>query len=159
MIPDKVKEFLSYPGTSGTAVIASRDAQLQPNQIRVFGAKVHPNQTTVTCYIDELRSEQMITNFENNGRVAFTIVGFVENESYQLKGKFVSWRRTNEQEHQFQDDYKAQVREHLKQMGMPEEIIANWGFWPRKPGVAITFDVEKVFGQAPRPDTGKLISE
>ncbi len=156
MIPDKVKESLAQ---GGQGAIASRDAKLRPIQMRTFGVKVHPNDTRVTCYIDELRSEQMITNFENNGRVALTKVSFHENDSYQLKGKFVSWRRTNEQEHQFQDELNAQMREHLKQMGMPEEIIANWGYWTRKPGVAITFDVEKVFGQAPRPETGKLISE
>ena len=37
-------------------------------------------------------------------------------------------------------------QEGLKHMGVPEEITANWVYWTRKPGVAITFDVEKVFG-------------
>ncbi len=156
MIPDKVKEFLSNPGSGA---IASRDAKLLPNQMRTFGVKVHPNQTTVTCYIDELRSEQMIANFENNGRVALTMVSMHDNDSYQLKGKFASWRQNNEQDDQFMDEFKVRAQEGLKHIGMPEEITANWGYWIRKPGVAITFDLEKVFRQAPRPDTGTLISE
>ncbi len=155
MIPDHVKESLAQ---GGQGAIASRDAQLRPIQIRILGVKVHPNDTTVTCYIDEFRSEQMIANFENNGRVAFTMASPLSNDSYQLKGKYVSWRRNNERDDQFLDEYQTQLYEGMKQMGMPEEIIANWGYWTRKPGVAITFDVEKVFGQAPHPDTGKLIS-
>jgi len=154
MIPDYVIDFL---GIAGTGAIASRDANLRPTQVRMSGVKVHPNQTTVTCYIDEFRSEQMIANFENNGHVAFTTVDF-ENDSYQLKGRFVSWRRNNTQDDELQEEYKVRVREGLGHVGLPEEITANWGYWIHKPGVAITFDVEKVFGQAPRPDTGKLIS-
>ncbi len=154
MIPDHVKESLAQ---GGQGAIASRDTKLRPIQIRTFGVKVHPNDTTVTCYIDQLRSEQMIANFENNGRVALTFMDY-DSDSYQLKGKFVSWRRNNEQDDEFQERYKVKVREGLGHVGIPEEITANWLFFIRKPGVAITFDVEKVFGQAPRPDTGKLIS-
>jgi len=155
MIPDYVINLLSG---AGSGVIGSRDANLRPTQIRVWGVKVHPNQTTVTCYIDELRSEQMIANFENNGRVALTMMDY-ESDSYQLKGKFVSWRRNNKQDDEFQEEYKVRAQEGLGHVGLPEELTANWGYWIHKPGVAITFDVEQVFGQAPHPDTGKLISE
>ncbi len=154
MIPDYVKESLAQ---GGQGAIASRDAKLRPIQTRTFGVKVHPNDTTVTCYIDELRSEQMIANFENNGRVALTFMDY-DNDSYQLKGKFVSWRQNNKQDDEVQEEYKVRVREGLGHVGIPEEITANWGFFIRKPGVAITFDVEKVFEQAAHPDTGKLIS-
>jgi len=155
MIPDNVKEFLSHPGT-GT--VASRDAQLQPNQIRAFGAVVHPNRTTITCYIAELRSEAMIANFENNGRVAYTQASPLENDSFQLKGKYISWRPNSEEDDQFLEARQSQLREGMTQMGMPEEMIAHWNLWVCKPGVAITFDVETIFGQAPHPETGKIIS-
>ncbi len=154
MIPEYVKESLVQ---GGQGAIASRDTKLRPIQIRTFGVKVHPNNTTVTCHIDELRSEQMITNFENNGRVALVFMDY-DSDSYQLKGKFVSWRQNNEQEDEFQEEYKEKMLEGLGHVGIPEEITANWGYFIRKPGVAITFEVEKVFGQAPHPDTGKLIS-
>ncbi len=156
MIPDQVKECIS--GTA-MSVTASRDAQFRPSHVRAFGVNVHPNQVTVTYYIAELRSEQMIANFENNGRVALTIANPLDNDCYQLKGKFVSWRQNDEQDDQFMDEHQTRLYGVLKQMGMPEELIANWNLWICKPGIAITFDVEMVFGQAPRPDTGKLISE
>ncbi len=155
MIPDRVNESIS--GT-GMAVTVSRDAQFRPSCVRAFGVKVHPNQTTVTYYIAELRSEQLIANFENNGRVALTMA-HPEGDSYQLKGKFVSWRQNDEQDDQLIDEYQTRFYEALKQRGMPEELFANWNVWTYRPGVAITFDVETVFGQAPHPDTGKLISE
>ncbi len=156
MIPDQVKECIS--GT-GMTVTTSRDAQFRPSHVRAFGVKVHPNQTTITYYIAELRSEQIIANFENNRRVALTIANPLDGDSYQLKGEFVSWRQNDEQDDQLIDEYQTRFYEALKQKGMPEELIANWNLWTYKPGIAITFDVETVFGQAPHPETGKLISE
>lgn len=156
MIPDHVKEFMSSTLMSHTA---SRDAQLQPYIIRGFGVKAHPNQTTVTFYIAELHSEQMIENFEKNGRVALTVSEPLSFEAYQLKGKFISWRRNNKQDDQFVDEYQTQIYEKVTKMGIPEEIFTKWNIWMYKPCVAITFDVEEVFGQTPRPETGELISE
>ncbi len=156
MIPDRVSKCVSG---AGMAVMASRDAQFRPSVARCFGVKVHPNQTTVTYFIAELRSEQIIANFENNGRVALTFASPLDGDCYQLKGKFVSWRQNDEQDNQHMDKHMTQFCETLKQMGMPEELFANWNLWTYKPGVAIIFDVETVFGQAPHPETGKLISE
>jgi len=159
MIPDYVREFMDIPGT---AVVASRDAQLQPWCIRVFGAQTHSDQKTVTFYISELRSEQMIANFEDNGRVALTLASPASGDSYQLKGKYISWRKNNEQDDQFLDGYQANVVELMKpmalEMGMPEEYLPYFNMVVYKPSVAITFETETVFGQAPHPETGKLIS-
>ncbi len=105
MIPDYVKESLAQ---GGQGAIASRDAKLRPIQIRTIGVTIHPNDTTVTCYIDEFRSEQMIANVENNGRVVLTFMDF-DSDSYQLKGKFVSWRRNNEQDDEYQEEFKAKT--------------------------------------------------
>ncbi len=156
MIPDHVKEFISGTGMAHTA---SRDAQLQPCLTRGFGVKVHPNQTTVTYYIAELRSEQIIANFENNGRVALTIWNPLDFECYQLKGKFVSWRRSNERDDQFLDECQAQMYGKVRKLGIPEEVLAKWNLWMYKPCVAITFEVDAVFIQTPHPEAGKLISE
>ncbi len=110
MIPDHVIEFL---GDVKQICLASRDARLQPCLARGFGLKVHPDQTTITYYIPELRSEQIIANFENNGRVAVTVGDPLDFEAYQLKGKFVSWCRNDEQDDQFLDKYQAQLFEKL----------------------------------------------
>ena len=155
MIPDHVRESLSCPGT---AVVATRDSQLQPCLIRVFGINVHPNQTTATFYIYERRSEQIIANLENNGRIALTTAVPGSNESYQLKGKFLSWRRNNEQDNQFVDEYMARVYQCAEEWGIPKELLSTFNMGIYKPTIAITFDVEMVFGQAPHPETGKLIS-
>jgi len=159
MIPDEIIEFMSRPVMGGTA---SRDAQFQPCAIRFVGVKVHSNKVTVTFHITERYSEQIIENFENNGRVSLVIVRLMTNESYQLKGKFVSWRRNNEQDDQFQAEYRDQLIEEIvegmKFMGYTTEMVASMNVLVCKPGLAITFDVETVFGQTPLPGTGGLIS-
>ncbi len=156
MIPDHVKEFISIPGMAQTA---SRDARLQPSLTRGFGVKVHPDQKTVTYYIAELGSEQIIADFENNGRVALTIWNILMDfNCYQLKGKFVSWRRNNEQDDQFLDEYQTQIYEKVTKLGIPEETVAQWNLWISKPCIAITFEVDSVFIQTPHPEAGKLIS-
>ena len=78
---------------------------------------------------------------------------------YQLKGKFVSWRRNNERDDQFLDECQTQIYEKVTKLGIPEEVLAKWNLWICKPCVAITFEVDAVFIQTPHPEAGKLISE
>jgi len=75
-----------------------------------------------------------------------------------LKGKFLSWRRNNEQDNQFVDEYMARVYQCAEEWGIPKELLSTFNMGIYKPTIAITFDVEMVFGQAPHPETGKLIS-
>lgn len=155
MIPEVVKDCLNL---LVSAVVTSRNADLQPSTTRVFGIRFHANNITVTFCIPEAGSEQIIKNFEDNGRVALTISTFESNDSYQLKGKFVSWKRNTEQDDQRVDQYRSGVLEMAIGQGYPEEFVTAASVFKCKPGITVTFDVESVFGQAPHPETGKLIS-
>ena len=155
MIPEEVKESMAGPIM---AVTATRDANLRPTQVRVFESRVHPDLKTVTCFIAECNSAKMIENLEANGRITLTVSNPTQNDSYQLKGNFVSWRRNSEEDDSAMDGNMAQFREVLHHMGMPEEMIKHWNLWTYKPGIAVTFEVDAVFGQAPGPDTGQQIS-
>ncbi|MBI4283059.1 MAG: pyridoxamine 5'-phosphate oxidase family protein [Chloroflexi bacterium] len=154
-VPEVVKVHMNLPVM---AMAASRDANLRPNITRVFGMTLHPNQSTITFYIPETGSEQIIKNLEDNGRVALTINTPGDNDSYQLKGRFVSWRRNNEQDDQCVDYYVSKLFEHAVKMGFPADYLSRAPAFKWKPGIAVTFDVESVFGQAPHPNTGQQIA-
>ena len=155
MIPKHVITLFQQPPMMSSS---SRDDQLQPYILRVFGAVIHPDLTTITFFVPQKRSERMIANLENNGRIALTAVSPVTFETYQLKGSMISWRPSNEADHQAQDIYLAQVKERLSEAGFPKEAH-DWNFWHSKPSLVITFRVESVFGQTPGPGTGNEISE
>jgi len=150
VIPDRVIEVLRGPSIMQ---LGTRDAELRPAHSYVAGAVVHDDRQTVTFFVNEKRSSKILSNLENNGRVA---LGFAQlsHEAYQLKGSYVSSRPASDEEYAFQETYGASICAALCQW-FPEETakalvrgIAN------RAGVAITFRVEEVFLQTPGPGAG-----
>jgi hypothetical protein len=137
--------------------VATRDERLCPTQIFAIGAIVHPDRETVTFFIPESRSARILSDLENNGKVALAI-GLITHEAYQLKGVFLSSRPTDEKDLAVQEIYRAKVLSSMLQAGYPRQIAQPLvlGF-VYQPGIAITFHVEEIFLQTPGPDAGKKI--
>jgi hypothetical protein len=74
--------------------IGTRNERLYPAQAFVIGAIVHPDHETVTFFIPESRSERVLSDLNNNGRVALA-VSLPTHEAYQLKGTYISSRPTD----------------------------------------------------------------
>ena len=155
MIPDRVVEVIHGPAfmAAGTC-----DAKLRPAHTCVIGAVVHPNKGHVTFFVPESRSEQILANLRENGKIALG-VGMATHEAYQLKGVYVSSRPTDEKERAVQETYRATLFSFSHQVGYPEQIVKPYVFgFAYEPGIAITFRAGEVFLQTPGPDAGKKIA-
>jgi hypothetical protein len=154
MIPDRVVEVLHGPAFMQAG---SCDAKLRPAHTLVIGAVVHPDREHVTFFVPESRSEQILANFKENGKIALTM-GMVTHEAYQLKGVYVSSRPTDEKDLAVQEIYRAKLCSMILQ-AYPEQIAKPMAFgFAYQPGIAITFRAAEVFLQTPGPEAGKKIA-
>ena len=151
MIPDRVVELLHGPAFMQ---VGTRDAQLHPVHAFVIGAVAHADRETVTVFIPEARSARVLSNLQDNGRVALGI-SLASHEAYQLKGTYLSSRPTGDEDIALQETYRTKLHAAARQAGYPEEIARplTLGFAYR-PGVAITFRAEEIFLQTPGPGAG-----
>jgi hypothetical protein len=151
VIPDKVVEVLQGPAF---VQVGTRDAQLRPAHTVAIGAIAHADRKTVTFIVPEGRSARILSNLQDNGRVALTIA-LASHEAYQLKGPYLSSRPAGDEDIALQEAYRTNLYAAARQAGYPEEIARplTLGFTYR-PGVAITFRVEEIFLQTPGPGAG-----
>jgi hypothetical protein len=155
MIPERVVETIHGPAFMH---VSTRDERLRPFQVFAIGAVVHPDRETVTVFVPESRSENILNDLKNNGRVALA-VGLVTHEAYQVKGSYISSRPAEAQERTIQEIYRSKVLSSMRQAGYPEQIARPLVLgMVYQPSVAITFRVAEVFLQTPGPEAGKKIA-
>jgi len=154
LIPDRIVEVLHGPAVM---FVGTRDEKLHPAQTFVVGAVVPPDRETVTFLIPESRSERILSDLMNNGKVALA-VSLVTHEAYQLKGSFIASRPADAKERAVQEIYRSKLLSALLQAGYPEQIakplVLGCAY---QPAVAIAFRVEEIFLQTPGPEAGKKI--
>jgi len=155
MIPDRIVEVIHGPAW---LYAGTRDEELCPAQTFVIGAVAHPDRETVTFFVPEHRSERILSNLKNNGRIALA-VNLAAHEAYQLKGAYIASRPADTKERAVQEIYRSKLLAASLQAGYPEQmakpLILGFAY---QPAVAITFRVEEIFLQTPGPEAGKKIS-
>src|SRR5207245_10971012 len=103
MIPDRVVELLHGPAFMQ---VGTRDAQLRPAHAWVIGAVVHPDRKTVTFFVPESRSARVLSDLQDNGRVALG-VGLASHQAYQLIRTCFSSPPTGDKDSGLQGTYRA----------------------------------------------------
>jgi hypothetical protein len=155
MIPDRVVEVLRGPSW---VQIGTRDEALRPAHALVVGAMVHDDRRTVTVLVPAARSERVLRNLRENGRIAVGIA-LASHEAYQIKGTFLSARPADDAERTRQEAHRAALLADALEAGFPPAIarplVLGLAYTP---GVAITFRAEEVFLQTPGPGAGTLLS-
>jgi hypothetical protein len=155
MIPDRVAEVLHGPSW---IQIGTRDAALRPAHAMAVGAMVHADRRTVTAFVPTARSERVLHNLGQNGRIALG-VALASHEAYQLKGTYVSSRPTDDADRARQEAHRAAMLADALEVGYPpaiaQPLVLGLAYTP---GVAITFRAEEVFLQTPGPGAGTLLA-
>lgn len=155
MISDRVIEVLHGPAFMQ---VGTRDAALRPAHTFAVGAVVHDDRQTVTVFVPTARSERVLRDLREHGRIALG-VALVSHEAFQLKGTYVSSRPTDDAERARQEAYRAALLAATLEAGYPEAIARPLTLGlAYTPGVAITFRAEEVFLQTPGPGAGSLLS-
>jgi len=155
MIPDRVVEVIHGPAIM---YAGTRNERLHATQTYVIGAVVHADHETLTFFVPKSRSEKILSNLTDNGKIALA-VGLPTHEAYQLKGTYISFRPTDVKDWAVQEAYRSKVLSALLQVGYPEQLVKPHVLGlVYRPGIAITFRAEEIFLQTPGPEAGKKIS-
>lgn len=154
MIPDRVIEILQGPSF---LQVGTRNARLEPAHASVTGLVVDADRETVTFFVNERRARRILSDLEDNGRVALTAAQ-ATHEAYQVKGSYVSSHPATDEEYAVQEAYHSMLWVALTKF-FPEEMAKGLILGAAyRPSVAIRFRVEEVFLQTPGPDAGKRMA-
>jgi hypothetical protein len=154
MIPERVVEVLQGPSVMQ---VGTRNAELRPAHSYVNGVIVDDDRRTLTFFVTERRSVRILSDLEDNGRVALTIAQ-ASHEAYQLKGSYVSSRSATDADYAFQEDYRSKIWPAIAEF-WPEEMVKQLFLGAEyRPSVGITFRVEEVFEQTPGPRAGTKLA-
>ena len=148
MIPDKLVEFLHGPAIF---FLGTRNEELRTSVSWAFGVIADPESDRVTIFVPTIENEEVLKDLKTNGMVALSTVDGATHEAYQLKGKYVEIRPTNEREKAVQEIHRTKAGARLVEAGMPPAMYQGFVM---DPSVAVTFEVEEIFMQTPGPGAG-----
>ena len=147
-LTDEVLELLS----SGVDVIvATRDANLDPECAFGMGLRVSRDRRTVTVFVAKVLAGPTLRNLEGNGQIAVTFSRPSDHHSVQLKGRCLGVRDSVPADREVQEMYRGAFAEQLALFGVPRATTRRFAWWP---SVAIDIDVREAFAQTPGPGAG-----
>jgi hypothetical protein len=151
MIPDDLATFL----VSGISFyVGTRDAELEPHGTRAWALAVADDREHAVVFVPERAASRILSNLEDNGRIAIAASRPTDHRSCQLKGTFIEARPCLPAE---RDEVARQADGflcELETIGIPRTLTAAWTIWPC---VAVRLRVEHVYEQTPGPGAGDAL--
>jgi len=150
------QQIVDYWQDPISVVVGTRDANLIPGFIRVFGIFGRPGGTSATFVAPEATSAEMLRNLKDNAQVAVQVVHIPDFESYQLKGKYVLHRPATLEENALVEQSKVKTSLFFANaFGLPPDF---WTNYISVPAISVEFNIEAIFIQTPGPNAGQKIS-
>ena len=152
MIP---QEIIDYTNGKYFGYVGSRDENLIPTVRRCWGVKLSPTNDVMILYVLKAQYEQMLKNFQHNGRITVSLADVPDFRAYQLKGQFIKARDMTTDEVNFQQQYRERPKAVMQEyFGISEALAERYVYHT---DLAIEFKVEKIFNQTPGPGAGKKV--
>ena len=154
-IPDEVVRILEGPTFphGGT-----RDAELVPHHHIGCGVRVTPDRTEVEVLLANLPNSRFATDIADNGRLTLTCSHPASHTTYQLKGAVSEIREPTDEEREFQRAWTEQLLGHMRQVQLPEHLVARAAGLSAAPVRYLRLRVEQIFDQTPGPRAGERIA-
>ena len=149
LISDELAGFLQ----SGVSInVATRDDELQPEGAIAWAARVHDDRSHVTVFLPESSGRAMLRNLKVHPEIAIVFDKATSHRACQVKGRFVSTRRSKVAERAEVERQLDELFVDLEMIGIPRAMAAAWKIWPC---VAIEMRVTQLFEQTPGPGAGE----
>jgi hypothetical protein len=153
--PPLNEDIVEFVASGVDVLVATRDENLMPESMMAIGARAHPDLRTFTAYLPEALADATVRNLLRNGDIAITVVRPIDHKALQVKGKFITLRRSTEADRQVQALGRAGLVEQFAHIGIPRPVTRRLVWWP---SLAIEMRVEHVFLQTPGPGAGELLA-
>jgi hypothetical protein len=147
-LSDELVEFVE----SGVSItLGTRDAELRPECLRVMGASVGADRSSVSLYLSQALAARSLSNLADNGLVSAFFSRPVDYRSLQIKGSLQETRPGTDADRALQERYLAGFVEQLYCVMVPRAVSRRMRIWP---SVVVTFTAEELFQQTPGPSAG-----
>ena len=148
---DFVRDVLAAPCFG--FVVTINDSN-QPVMTRFFGFKHDDQLTTLTLFTFKKDAKHVLDHLSAKDKIAATTSNALNFNTLQFKGTFQDHYDVQEDEMHHIRDTNAKQTEIMKMIGVPDGAVANWKY---EPSVAIIMNVEEIFDQTPKVNTGNKI--
>ena len=135
--------------------LATRNAALEPNGVRVVAARVEKDGTHVVAYVPDISARHVLPDLESNGQAALVFARPPDERACQVKGMFAGARSSTDDERAVVEAQWDRWLDRLVTIGLPREAFEHWVTWPC---VAIRVRVNAIFNQTPGPGAGARLA-
>ncbi|WP_247236496.1 hypothetical protein [Telluribacter sp. SYSU D00476] len=149
--------FIELINTPSAALWASNcNQELEPEMVRLLGTKVEPDREHILFFLPLKYGEGLLHNFTHTDKLTFLLAIVLTNESYQLKGSYLSHRPCNSAEVEFQKEYMTGLSTAISEyQGLPGESAFNAYY--HQPSVAVRMLVREAYEQTPKIGAGEKV--
>lgn len=149
---DLANEVLSNPcfGFIGTL-----NESNQPVMTRVFGFKYDDSLTAFTVYTFKKDARRVAHHLSEVSKLAATISNALDFKTIQFKGTYRHHYEVSDEEMNYSRDCNSKQIEIMKMFNISKETFCNWKY---EPSMAIVMDVDEIFDQTPKINTGNKIN-
>ena len=149
---DLVREVLQKPCFG---FICALNEANHPILARIFGFHFEAERHTLTAYAFNKDFQPMQEHLSAGAKITMVLSSSLDYHTIQLKGTFTKAYETPEEELKYPRSCNRQQVDIMNGWGVPEEVFANWSF---EPSISVAMEVNEIFDQTPRPNTGKKIN-
>lgn len=136
-------------------VVATRDADLQPNGAVAWAAHVKRGGARLIVYLHEQAAREMLANLEAYPAIAINFDLPTDHRACQVKGNFVAARPARAGEREEVECQVDRFADALEAIGIPRAMGEGWQVWPC---MALEVEVTQLFEQTPGPGAGAVLS-
>lgn len=151
-INDFVREVLDSPCFGFVGTINKSN---QPVMTRGFGFKYNDPLTAFTMYTFKKDFQRLVDYLSEAAKMSATITNAVNFKTVQFKGTYQHHYDTPDEEMIYAQECNNKQGEIMKMFGVSNQVFANWKY---KPSVAVVMNVDELFDQTPKINTGNKIN-
>lgn len=154
MAPQLTVELASFVQSGVSIYLGSRDSELRPRASRIWAIRVAARRDRLTAFGHPEALGLHLPSLESNGQIALCISRPSDDETYQIKGSFLSCRKGRSTDRVQVEAQVDALRANLELIGVPRSTFDSWRLWPT---VAIRLKVTEIFCQTPGPGAGEAL--
>ena len=135
--------------------VCGLDGDGHPIMSRFFGFQYSSDLSTFTAYTFGKDFQRLQRHLLHSIKLSAVVSSPQDFKTIQLKGTFKTMYSTPEEEMKIPQSCNQLQSEILIRWGISKEVFANWSY---QESVAVVMDVEEIYNQTPKLNTGNKIN-
>ncbi len=135
--------------------LGTRDSNLIPDYSRVVGTALSED-NIFKFYLGKEKTGKTISNLDENGFIALTMVHPLNYRCLQIKGRCIRHYEADSSEMENVTNYLDLFGSVIVKMGLPDDALLSW---PHDPAIVVEMELDEVYEQTPKKGAGEKLKE